>query len=164
MNEQDQKKLTFLGVSPIIFLTTVLYAVPIIVINHFFRQFFEIKCIPNNILIGVATVLLCIGIPLYVATLKMLKAAYKNQELVTGGLFSICRNPLFAVVIFMLLPGIVLFFNSWLLLTIPVFMVVMFKIFIHGEESLMEREFREEYIQYKNRTPALFPKFWKFRK
>ena len=28
----------------------------------------------------------------------------------------------------------------------------------------MEREYGEEYVQYKNRTAAIFPKFWKFKK
>ena len=97
-------------------------------------------------------------------TLKKIKVAYKKQELITNGVFSICRNPLFALVIFLLLPGIILFFNSWILLTIPCFMYIMFKIFINREEYLMEKEFGQEYIKYKNNTSALFPKVWKYKK
>ena len=112
----------------------------------------------------VAIILLCIGIPLYMKTLKVIKAAYKKQELITNGIFSTCRNPLFAVVIFLLLPGIILFFNSWILLTIPCFMYIMFKILIRREEYLMEKEFGQEYIKYKDNTSALFPKVWKYKK
>jgi protein-S-isoprenylcysteine O-methyltransferase Ste14 len=164
MNNRDNQKLTFLGASPIIFMTTILYSIPIIIINHFLNPIFEINFIPYKILIAAAIILLCVGIPLYMTTLKVLKAAYKKQELVTNGIFSICRNPLFAVVIFLFLPGIILFFNSWLLLTIPCFMYFMFKIFINREEYQMEKEFGQKYVKYKNNTSAIFPKLWKYKK
>jgi protein-S-isoprenylcysteine O-methyltransferase Ste14 len=53
-----------------------------------------------------------------------------------------------------------LFFNSWLLLTIPCFMYFMVKIFINEEEKLLEKKFGKEYIDYKKVTYAIFPKFW----
>ena len=164
MNNGSRHKLTFLGASPIIFVTTIFYAIPIIILNHIFRSVFEFRHIPGNILIGAAIVLLCIGIPFYLTTLKVLKTAYKKRKLITKGIFSICRNPLFAVVIFFLLPGLLLLFDSWLLLTIPCFMYFMFKIFINREEALMEKVFGQEYVAYKNNTPALFPKVWKYKK
>jgi protein-S-isoprenylcysteine O-methyltransferase Ste14 len=164
MNNRDNKKLTFWGASPIIFIITISYTIPIVIVNHFFRPIFEITFIPYKILKPLAIFLLCLGIPLYIATLKVLKAAYRKQELITNGIFSICRNPLFAVVIFLILPGIILLFNSWLLLTIPCFMYVMFKLFINREEYLMEIEFGQEYIKYKNNTSVIFPKIWKYKK
>lgn len=164
MYKSDKKKLTFWGASPIIFIITISYAIPIIFINDSYQSIFEINFIPYKILITLAIFLLCLGIPLYIVTLKVLKAAYKKQELITNGVFSICRNPLFAVVIFLFLPGIILFFNSWLLLTIPCFMYFMFKIFINREEYLIEKEIGQEYIKYKNNTSAIFPKIWKYKK
>jgi len=164
MNNNDNKKLTFWGASPIIFIISILYTIPIIIINHFSKPIFEINFVPYKILITLAIFLLCIGIPPYIITSKILKTAYKKNELITTGIFSLCRNPLFAVVIFLLLPGIILFFNSWLLLTIPCFIYIMFKIFINREESLMEKEFGQEYIKYKNNTSAIFPKIWKYKK
>lgn len=164
MYNSDNRKLTFWGASPIIFIITISYTIPIIIINHFLKPIFEINFIPYKILITLAIFLLCLGIPLYITTLKVLKAAYKKQELITNGAFSTCRNPLFAVVIFLILPGIILFFNSWLLLTIPCFMYIMFKIFINREEYLMEKEFGQDYIKYKNNTSAIFPRIWRYKK
>jgi len=164
MTASENKKLTFWGASPIVFIITILYAIPVILVNHFLKPVFEINFIPYTILVAAAIILLCIGIPLYVMTLKALKTAYKKKELITTGVFSICRNPLFAEVIFLILPGIILFFNSWLLLTIPCFVYVMFKIFINREEYLMEKEFGQEYIEYKNNTSAIFPKLWEYKK
>ena len=164
MNFFESKKLTFWGASPIIFLMTILFAIPIAIVNYFFKSVFEMNFIPNKILMIIAILLLCLGIPSYIITLKILKVAYKKQELITDGVFSLCRNPLFAIVIFLLLPGIILFFNSWFLLTIPCFMYIMVKIFINREEDLMEKEFGQEYINYKKNTSAIFPKIWKYKK
>ena len=164
MINSDAEKLTFWGASPIIFIATILYTIPIILTNHFLKPVFEINFIPNKILATLAIFLLCIGIPIYITTLKKLKVGYKKQELITNGIFSICRNPLFAEVIFLIIPGIILFFNSWLLLTIPCFMYFMFIIFINREESLMEVIFGLEYIKYKSNTSAIFPQIWKYNK
>ena len=164
MNNSGNDKLTFLGASPIIFIITIVYTIPIIIIYHFLKPTFEINFISYKVLYTLAIFLLCIGIPLYIRTFIILKAAYKKQELITTGIFSICRNPLFAEVIFLILPGIILFFNSWLLLTIPCFIYVMFKIFIYKEESLMEEIFGQEYVQYKGNTSTIFPKIWKYEK
>ena len=164
MNGSDSKKLTFWGASPIIFIITILYTIPVIIINYFLQPAFKISFIPYNILLVIAVFLLCIGIPLYITTLKVLKTAYRKRQLVKNGIFSVCRNPLFAVVIILILPGIILFFNSWLLLTIPCFMYFIFKIFISREEYLMEREFGQEYIKYKKSTSAIFPNIWKYKK
>lgn len=164
MRIDENKKLTFWGASPLVFIITILYAIPIIIVNSWFNPVFEITFIPYKILAAVAVLLLCVGIPLYVTTLKALKTAYKKKELITTGVFSVCRNPLFAQVMFLILPGIILFFNSWLLLTIPCFVYVMFRIFIHREEFLMEREFGQAYVEYKNDTPAIFPKIWNYKK
>lgn len=164
MNKNGNEVLTFWGASPVIFLLTILYAVFVIIMNNFFKPVFEIDFIPDKILITIAVCLLCIGIPLYIATIKILKSAFNKEKLEINGIFSLCRNPLFAVVIFFLLPGIILFFNSWLLLTIPCFMYIMFKIFIKREEHLLAKKFGQEYIEYKNSTSAIFPKIWKFKK
>ena len=164
MKGHDSKKLTFWGTSPIIFALTILFAIPITIVNYYYKPIFKIGIVPYKVLIIIAFLLLVTGIPLYLKTLMVLKAAHKKQELITNGVFSICRNPLFAVVIFLLLPGILLLFNSWLLLTIPCFMFLMFKIFIIREEHLMADEFGQEYIDYKNSTSTIFPKIWKYKK
>lgn len=91
-----------------------------------------------------------------------MKNAYIEEKLITNGIFKLCRNPLFAEVIFLILPGIILFFNSLLLLTIPCFMYFIFKVFINREEKLLEKKFGEKYTDYKKVTNAIFPKFWKF--
>jgi protein-S-isoprenylcysteine O-methyltransferase Ste14 len=129
----------------------------ILPINH---EFMDIKIFK----IILAVFLLIIGLPSYIITLRILKTAYQKQVILTTGFFSICRNPLFTEVIFFIIPGILLFFNSLLLLTIPCFIYVMFKVFIHREENFLEKTFGKEYIDYKKNTTAIFPKIWKYKK
>jgi len=162
MDNNKVKELTFWGTSPIIFLLTILFAIPIVTINCIFKSNFKISIIPHQVLIILAIILLCIGIPFYIYTAKKLKNAYKEQKLVTNGIFKLCRNPLFAEIIILIFPGIILFFNSWLLLTIPCFMYFMIKVFINREEKLLEKKFGKEYIDYKKVTNAIFPKLWIF--
>jgi protein-S-isoprenylcysteine O-methyltransferase Ste14 len=164
MYDGDHMRLTFWGASPIIFALTIIYAILIFIIDHLYGSIFEIDFIPNRVSIALSIALLCIGIPLYIMVLKGLRAAYRRYELMTTGCFSICRNPLFAVVIFLVLPGLLLLFDSWILLTIPFFMYIMFKVFISREEHLMEKEFGQDYITYKNNTSQLFPKLWNYKK
>ena len=61
MNNSDNAKLTFLGASPIIFITTIAYTILIIIINYFLKPIFEINFIPNKILITLAIFLLCMN-------------------------------------------------------------------------------------------------------
>lgn len=161
MNKNKLKELTFWGASPMIFLLTILFAIPIVIINYIFKSNFRISFIPYQVLIILAIILLSVGIPCYLYTAKKLKNAYKEQKLITNGIFRFCRNPLFAEVIFLILPGIILFFNSWLLLTIPCFMYFMVKVFINREERLLEKKFGKEYLDYKKVTNTVFPRFWK---
>lgn len=164
MNSNRVKKLTFWGASPIIFLMTIFFAIPVIVVNGLFRSVFNLSFVPNQVLVISAIMLLATGIPAYVHTAKQLKISFKQQKLMTAGIFSLCRNPLFAEVIFLILPGIMLFFNSWLLLTIPGFMLIMFKVFIPREEALMEKKYGRNYLEYKNNTTSIFPKFSNYKK
>ena len=112
MNHDVSKERTFWGTSPIIFLLTFSFAIPIVVINYTYKSVFEIYFIPYQYIRILAIILLCIGIPSYLYTAKQLKKAFKEKKLITNGIFSLCRNPLFAEVIFLILPGIILFFNS----------------------------------------------------
>jgi len=70
MRNIDNSKLTFWGASPIIFIITTIYAIPISIINYFFKPISEINFIPSKILIALAIILLCIGIPLYILNIK----------------------------------------------------------------------------------------------
>lgn len=154
----------FVGATGIIFRAAAIASIPIIIANYYWRSFFGIQLVSNKLIIILAIILLGIGIPLYIYTLKTIKGVYHEKKIVTTGVYSICRNPLFAIVIFLILPGILLFFMSWLLLTIPLLLYLCFQKFIEQEELLLASTYGEEYVFYKKHTPRIIPMFWKFKK
>lgn len=79
MNNNKEKKLTFWGTSPIIFLLTVLFAIPIVMLNYIFKPNIEISFIPHQVLIILAIILLCVGIPLYIYSKKIEKCVYRRK-------------------------------------------------------------------------------------
>lgn len=85
----------------------------------------------------------------------------RTKKLITTGLYKYTRNPmLFGTFVFYV--GLALLFNSYSALIVPIvfisYMVWHIKKF---EEPRLYKDFKEEYIEYKKRTPLLFPKFKK---
>jgi len=54
--------------------------------------------------------------------------------------------------------GVVLIFNSWIILPLPVLMFVLYSILVWKEEAMMMAVFGEEYKQYAAHTGRLFPR------
>jgi protein-S-isoprenylcysteine O-methyltransferase Ste14 len=86
---------------------------------------------------------------------------YKSESLYTKGVYSFCRHPLYSSWIVFIVPGIMLLTNSWVLLTVPLFMYFLFRLLIEEEESYLLKKYGEEYKNYKNNVGLLFPKLKK---
>ena len=81
------------------------------------------------------------------------------DKLVTSGIYSICRNPMYFGNILILL-GVGIFANSalFVFLTIPIFMFL-YAAIILAEQSFLENKFGEEYNLYKKNVNAIIPDF-----
>lgn len=160
----NEKEMKFTGATPIILAVTIITSSPIIVINQWWKNIFEIHSVSFYALVVSASILLAIGLPFYIYTVKIIKKGFQEGKLLTKGMFSICRNPLFAIVIFLILPGILLLFKSWLLLIIPLLFYIVFHMYIGREEKLLEEKFGNEFLNYKKNTSRIIPIFWKLKK
>jgi len=107
--------------------------------------------------------LLIIGITLYFLSRLTISKAYKKEKLCTTGIFAICRHTLYSAQLMNVL-GVVIFFSSWLLLTIPVFMYIFLSISARKEEKYLLEKYGNEYLIYKNNTSFAFPGLWRYRK
>jgi len=78
-------------------------------------------------------------------------------NLVTGGIYSLCRNPMYLGNILLIL-GFGIFANSliFILIFFPVFLFLYFAI-ISAEEAFLSKKFGEEYEAYKSKVKALIP-------
>ena len=109
----------------------------------------------------------CIMIPCMVIFMAGMKAA--GSETLTpskdtklyGGIYKYIRHPQ-ALGEFTSYIGIGFLLNSWfLVIMLAAYLVIYTPIMIHYEEADLIRRFGEQYIEYKKKTGALFPKFRK---
>ncbi len=85
------------------------------------------------------------------------KGKIHANKLVTGGIYSICRNPMYLGNILLIL-GFGIFANSLLFtaLFFPLFVLIYYSI-IKAEEAFLTRNFGEEYARYKVKVKAIIP-------
>ena len=151
------KKMSRWGTGPIFTALSLSYGTVILVINHSFYPFFQIKFIPYWLLVILGIFLIAIGIPFFIVSVIIVSRAYEANELVTKGIYRCCRHPLYASWVVFIVPGIALLVNSWLWLSIPVFMYLILCQLVKKEEIYLESVFGSEYLRYKQKVPCIFP-------
>ncbi len=85
------------------------------------------------------------------------------QSLNTSGMYSIARHPLY-LANFLIGLGPVLFFHSWWLVLVYVFLFwVYYERIIFAEEEFLRTKFGDAYLEWADRTPAFLPDVGKWR-
>ncbi len=91
----------------------------------------------------------------------------KNQvanTLNSTGMYSIVRNPLYLGNFFMWL-GIALFAHIWWLILVYILAFwLYYERIIFAEEEFLRKKFGDEYLDWAKKTPAIIPRFSKYRK
>ncbi len=151
------KKRTIWGVGPKIMFPaySILFVLSWIPLKISIR---EIINIPGLYITSVSLLLICIGIVMLAAANMEIKRALEKNRLVTGGLFSRIRNPMYAAHIFFIMPGICLLTDKAITLLTVLFTLLIFNLLISKEEKDLEENFGTEYLNYKERVGRLLPK------
>lgn len=150
-------KLNFFGVGPKIGSIMLPWLAASIVLSILFKETFLISEIYHKAVFFAGLVLLIVGFIFYFSTIPQLLKGIKETKLVVNGTFSLCCNPLYAAIILLIVPGVALMMNSWLVLTTTIVGYVVFKMFIAKEYEELEKFFGDEYVKYRERTPEFFP-------
>lgn len=155
-NIQRPLKMNILGIGHKLALITILYTIGIWYICDIFNlqlsipvSFFVLKIISG--------ILLLIGIPFFIISVKTLLKGFPTGKLMKTGVYSICRNPLYSSFICFIVPALMLLSNSLLLLTVPIFMYFVFKFLIKDEEVYLASVFGTEYLEYKKQINVIIP-------
>jgi hydroxyacylglutathione hydrolase len=156
-----KKEMTVWGVGLKFTVFSVLYVALALAIHYVWYPAFVIQSVPYAVLAVAGLILIALGIPIWVAASKAVDQAFEEGYLATQGVYALCRHPIYGNAIFFTIPGILLFFRSWLLLTVPVAMYVIFRILIKEEEAYLRREFGAAYLEYEKTVNLAFPKIWK---
>jgi len=156
------EKLTFLGIGPKIARITIPYLAIAIVLTILFPQVFTFGKVLREPMLIAGIIFLLTAVICYFLTLRLMIPGLRNNRLVTGGMYSLSRNPLYLSLLLLLLPGVGLVMNSWIVITASVVGYLLFRKFIHEEDEMLERIFGDEYLKYREGTPMFFPNpFWK---
>ena len=151
------EKLSFFGVGPKIARIAIPFLIIAIVLTVLYPGIFTFGENAQKPLLFAGIVLLAIAIVFYIATLSVLVPGIRENRLVTGGVFRLCQNPLYAALLLFLIPGLGLVLNSWIIPLTSLLGALAFRKFIHEEEELLERLFGDEYRHYRDQTSFFFP-------
>jgi protein-S-isoprenylcysteine O-methyltransferase Ste14 len=155
------KQMTVWGVGPKFTLFSVLCLVLALVVHYVWYPFFVIPGVPYVVLGVIGLVLIAIGVPIWIAASKEVDRAFEADELATQGVYALCRHPIYGSATFFVIPGILLFFRSWVLLAVPVAMVILARLLVRREEAYLQAKFGQAYLAYAGRVNALFPRLWR---
>ena len=157
MRDKSLPKMSKWGIGPIFILLSLIYSIIMISLTRYFYPTFQINIIPYPILVIIALILFIIGIPFFISSIITFKKAYNSNTLIKSGVYQYCRHPMYASWAVFIVPGITLIANSWLGLTVPVFMYIILYILVKKEEAYLEKVFGNEYYVYKQNTPCILP-------
>ena len=155
-DERIKHTLSRWGIGKKLVAVSALYAIPAGIFTYLYPNLFIIP-IPRWALTAAGGILLLVGIPLLGWAACTFTVGFNQGNLVTNGLFSLVRNPIYAVWMFFLIPGIALLCASWLLLLTPLVTYLGFTRLIQIEESYLTKRFGQRYLDYRARTHALWP-------
>jgi hydroxyacylglutathione hydrolase len=156
--------ITVWGIGPRLVLLTVLYSLPAILVQGAWPSRFLIPGIPYAAFLVLGSALVIPGLPIWILASRAVDRAYDQGILATQGMYSLCRHPIYGAAVCLVLPGIFLFFRSWLLLTIPAAAYLFCRLLLRKEEAHLRRTFGRAYEEYEKAVPMLFPKFWNLEK
>ena len=103
-------------------------------------------------------VLLLIGFYFWADSAIRVVPAFRSRQLATGGVYGLCRNPMYAAFIVFIVPGLALAANEFLILIVALGLYLEFKRKVGREEEFLRREFGVAYAQYARQVPQLFPR------
>ena len=83
----------------------------------------------------------------------------KELKLVTTGVFSIVRNPIYSAFMFLCWGICFIFNNLYFLVTIPIYWILLTILVKSTEEIWLKDIFGEEYLEYCKRTNRCIPWF-----
>ena len=157
-----KKKMTIWGIGGTLAVRTVPFLGASIALHYLVYPIFVIEIFPVWLLRVAGTGLILIGIFVWLSSVLMVTRGFGGGKLVTTGIYAYFRHPLYAAFIDFILPGVALLFPSWIVMTTPVFMYVIFRLKIKEEENFLERKFGQVFHDYKRRVHAVCPTFKRY--
>lgn len=152
-----QERLSRWGVGPNIATAVLTYAAIAAGATYAWPEACVLSAVPTAVSVAVAAVLLVLGVSCLAAAATSVMKAYQYDRLVTSGIFSVVRHPVYAAWIVWILPALALLSRSWPLFLAPLVAYAVFRLRIHCEDEYLEQRFGQAYRDYRARVPELIP-------
>jgi len=152
-----EKKMSRWGTGPVFFSLSLGYGLIMVVLSRHFYPVFEINILPHRFLTILGILMIAVGVPFWIISVKSVMRAYNADKLVTEGIYRYCRHPLYASWTVFIIPGVVLLLKSWIGLTTPIFMYIILRMLVNKEEIYLESVFGSEYLHYRQKIPCILP-------
>ena len=119
----------------------------------------QIAALPTSLsfLRPVGYVLFVVGLIFSGIARVQLRKGFSQGKLVTSGVYSIVRNPIYSSMTFFILPAIALTTLTWVYLVVSIFVYTGVVIFVGKEEEQLAKAFGQEYEDYQARVDRLIP-------
>ncbi len=145
---QSPHNLSATGVGPKIFRSMLPFLLAGIAVGIFLPAYaafpfrgMELFNIAGGILLGT-------GILFWFCAIIQFAIGFPKGNLITTGVFSLSRNPIYTGWIVFILPGLAVFCNNWIFLLAALSMYISFRRVIGEEEKILARVFGEHYQAY----------------
>lgn len=148
--------MTEMGVAPLIAAPSFLYLAAAVVLH--FRMFprFAFTRTPGAGLRLAGAALLGVGLVVLLSSgLRVLKA-FRRERLITDGFFAVFPNPMYAAFVLLIVPGLALLLDSWLVLSGSVVVYVLFRALVPAEDRWLRDRFGAQYEQYRRHVLVKF--------
>lgn len=158
---KENKHLSVLGVGPLYVISILTLTIIALILNQL-NVVYKIKVL-NKFLIILAIISILIAISLWVSAVlfSKVKTKIKENTLVTTGVYSIVRNPIYSAFLF-LFTGILLFTRNLYLLIFPIiFWIYLTYLLKETEEKWLKDKFKEEYQKYMKKVNRIIPNIFK---
>ena len=156
---------TVFGIGPKCMIVSLIFSSPVIIFACLTHPKYVLRPPWKTPFRIVGAMLLTAGIASEAISARAMLKAYKQDELVTTGVYSICRHPMYSSEIMAILPGVALFAGMPLLLFIPVIIGLTFRyLMMEGEEEPLCELFGDDYLRYCVEVKAMLPTISRFRR
>lgn len=144
------------GVGPIFAAGSI---VSVVILSSVNISIFPELTMPYNPFVYVCgTGLMAVGVAILVIAVVQVHSAFGSRRLVTTGVYAYMRDPVYAVWLLFIVPGLILITGMLLLTIAPFLMYSLLKAVIGREEAYMELTFGKEYLQYNSEVNSVIPK------
>lgn len=155
------KKMTRWCIGPKFTYISVVFGGIVLFLHFYFFPTFTFIIVSRWVNLIAGVILIGIGIPLFFISAHVIHEYFNKGKLCTTGIYAYFRHPLYAAWIVFIVPGIVLIIRSITAISWPIFMYIIFRMFIGEEDEYLKEKFGDEYLDYENTVNAVFPNLLK---